>query len=268
MLSQAIVGLRRLRVQRHLAHISSKRNFSHGDGSGQGSSGGGANGARCVLVTGAASGIGLACACLLAEQGWRVALADCIETSGRKAAARIRELHPKSEARFYRLDVRDEAQTEETVSKALLDFGQLDGAIANAGVVFQKPFLETSTEEFKRVVDVNLLGAFLTGRTVARAMVAQGTGGAIVNMSSVNASLVIPGMTGYVASKGGLQQLTRLMAIELSPYSIRVNAIAPGSVGTEMAYATYVCLLTHRIVVCTGTARNVESKKLDAISGL
>ena len=79
----------------------------------------------------------------------------------------------------------------------------------------------------------------MTGRAVARAMVAQGSGGSIVNMSSVNASLVIPGMAGYVASKGGVQQLTRLMAIELASSAIRVNAIAPGSVGTEMAFATY-----------------------------
>jgi glucose 1-dehydrogenase len=82
-------------------------------------------------------------------------------------------------------------------------------------------------------------GTFLTGRTVARAMAAQGDGGSIVNMSSVNASLVIPGMSGYVSSKGGVQQLTRLMAIELAPHAIRVNAIAPGSVGTEMAFSTY-----------------------------
>jgi glucose 1-dehydrogenase len=82
-------------------------------------------------------------------------------------------------------------------------------------------------------------GTFLTGRTVGRAMAAQGTGGSIVNMSSINASLVIPGMSGYVSSKGGVQQLTRLMAIELAPHAIRVNAIGPGSVGTEMAFATY-----------------------------
>ena len=195
---------------------------------------------RCALVTGAASGIGLACARLLAERGWRVALADTTEADGRAAAAEICELHPGSNASFYLLDVRDEAQTEATVSKVVADFGRLDGAIANAGVVFQKSFLETTTEEFTRVLDVNLLGTFLTGRTVARVMAAQGTGGAIVNMSSVNASLVIPGMSGYVASKGGVQQLTRLMAIELAPHAIRVNAIAPGSVGTEMAFATCV----------------------------
>ena len=77
-------------------------------------------------------------------------------------------------------------------------------------------------------------GTFLTGRTVARAMAAQGSGGSIVNMSSVNASLVIPGMSGYVSSKGGVQQLTRLMAIELAPFGIRVNCVCPGATLTPL----------------------------------
>lgn len=232
-------------------------------------------GSKAVFVTGASSGIGLACCRLLASRGWRVALADINVKDGQTAAAQIREQHSGSDARFYPLDVCNEVQTENTVEQIIADYGGLDGAIANAGVVYQKPFLETSTEEFQSVVHTNLLvrpisivavqesvalvcidcsfgcacnaeclfvllqGTFLTGRTVARAMKDQGTGGSIVNMSSVNASLVIPGMAGYVSSKGGVQQLTRLMAIELAPHAIRVNAIAPGSVGTEMAFATY-----------------------------
>ena len=112
---------------------------------------------KAVLVTGASSGIGLACCRLLASRGWRVALADMNESDGRSAAAEIRAKHADSDATFYPLDVCDEAQTEETVEQVVGRYGGLHGAIANAGVVHQKPFLETTTEEFTKVLNTNLL---------------------------------------------------------------------------------------------------------------
>ena len=101
-----------------------------------------------VLVTGAASGIGRACCQVLAARGWRVALADREEEAGRAAAAELRQAHAGCEARFYPLDVRDEEQTEGVVGSVVDDFGRLDGAVANAGVVFQRPFVDTTLEEF------------------------------------------------------------------------------------------------------------------------
>eukprot|EP01046_Picozoa_sp_COSAG06_P056078 COSAG06_NODE_10498_length_1667_cov_2.050286_2_plen_147_part_00 len=112
---------------------------------------------RAVLVTGASSGIGLACCRLLASRGWRVALADVNVDDGEKAAAEIRAQHAGSDAVFYPLDVCDEAQTEDTVAAVVDQYGSIDGAIANAGVVFQKPFLETTTEEYTRVINTNLV---------------------------------------------------------------------------------------------------------------
>ena len=110
-----------------------------------------------VLVTGASSGIGLACCRLLASRGWRVALADINVSDGERAAEEIRHKHSGSDATFYPLDVCDEAQTEETVDQVVQQYGELNGAIANAGVVHQRPFLETTIEEYKRVLDTNLL---------------------------------------------------------------------------------------------------------------
>lgn len=112
---------------------------------------------KAVLVTGASSGIGLACCRLLASRGWRVALADINESDGRSAAAEIRAKHADSDATFYPLDVCDEAQTDETVEQVVRRYGGLHGAVANAGMVHQKPFLETTTEEFTKVLNTNLL---------------------------------------------------------------------------------------------------------------
>lgn len=112
---------------------------------------------KTVLITGASSGIGLACCRLLASRGWRVALADRNVSDGERAAAEIRVKYAGSDAVFYPLDVCDEAQTEDTVEQVVLRYGALNGAIANAGVVHQKPFLETTTEEYTNVINTNLL---------------------------------------------------------------------------------------------------------------
>ena len=123
------------------------------------------------------------------------------------------------------------------VRAAVREFGRLDIAVANAGIVRQAPFLEMSPEDFDEVLRVNLRGVFLTGQAAGRQMVAQGGGGAIVNMSSVNGTLAIPEIAGYNAAKGGVDNLTRCMALALAPNGIRVNAAAPGSVMTDVLRA-------------------------------
>ncbi len=120
------------------------------------------------------------------------------------------------------------------IAEAVSAYGGLDCAIANAGIVHACDFLDLEEADFDRVIRVNLKGVFLTGQAAARQMVAQGRGGTIINMSSVNAVMAIPAITPYVAAKGGVNQLTKVMSLSLIDKGIRVNAIGPGSINTEV----------------------------------
>jgi len=190
---------------------------------------------KVVVVTGAAAGIGLACARVFAAEGARVMLADLDQAKGEAAAEAIQA--DGGEALFTACDVGDKAQVDRLIENAVGAFGRLDCAIANAGIVHACDFLELEEADFDRVIRVNLKGVFLTGQAAARQMVKQGSGGTIVNMSSVNAVMAIPAITPYVAAKGGVNQLTKVMALSLADKGIRVNAIGPGSIATEMAQA-------------------------------
>ena len=187
---------------------------------------------KVAVVTGAAAGIGLACAKCLAEEGAKVVLADVEAAKGEAAAEEIQATG--ADALFVPCDVGDKAQVDALIERAVAGFGRLDCAVANAGIVHGCDFLELAEEDFDRVIRVNLKGAFLTGQAAARQMVAQGGGGTIINMSSVNAVMAIPNITPYVVSKGGINQLTKVMAISLADKGIRVNAIGPGSIMTEV----------------------------------
>lgn len=182
---------------------------------------------KVYLVTGGATGIGRACALRLARDGARVVVADMNEREGAATAE-------EAGGRFVACDVGDRAQVEAAVQAAVKAHGRLDGAVANAGIVHAADFLDLDEADFDRVLRVNLKGTFLTGQAVARQLVAQGGGGAIVNMSSVNAVMAIPSITSYVVSKGGVNQLTKVMALALAPHGIRVNGIGPGSIQTPM----------------------------------
>lgn len=120
------------------------------------------------------------------------------------------------------------------IASTVAAFGRLDIAVANAGIVKAGDFLEFSEEDFDAVIRVNLKGVFLTGQAAARQMAEQGGGGAIVNMSSVNAVLAIPSIAPYVVAKGGVNQLTKVMSLALADKGIRVNGIGPGSIRTEV----------------------------------
>lgn len=121
------------------------------------------------------------------------------------------------------------------VAATVTEFGRLDILVANAGIVHAAEFLELEEKDFDRVIAVNLKGVFLAGQAAARQMVKQGGGGAIVNMSSVNAVLAIPNQVPYVVSKGGINQLTKVMSLALAKDGIRVNGIGPGTILTELA---------------------------------
>jgi glucose 1-dehydrogenase len=187
---------------------------------------------RTVIVTGAAGGIGLACAKAFAAEGGAVVLADIDEARGRAAAEGIEAAGGR--ALFVRTDVGDAHDAGALVDATLEWGGRLDVLVNNAGIIKAAEFLELTEADFDAVLRVNLKGAFLVGQAAARAMAARRSGGAIVNMSSINAVLAIPNQTPYAVSKGGLGQLTKVMALALAPHGIRVNAIGPGSILTEM----------------------------------
>jgi NAD(P)-dependent dehydrogenase (short-subunit alcohol dehydrogenase family) len=184
---------------------------------------------RVAIVTGAARGIGLACAQRLAAEGATLVLADLEETTGAAAAASI------PGASFVRADVSRKADVDALVGHALTRHGRVDVLVSNAGITHACDFLELAEDDFDRVLAVNLKSMFLCGQAVARAMVKHGVRGSIVNMSSANAVLAIPNQVPYVVSKGGINQLTKVMAVGLAPHGIRVNAIGPGTILTELS---------------------------------
>jgi glucose 1-dehydrogenase len=188
---------------------------------------------KTALVTGAAQGIGLACAQALAAEGAAVVLTDLNDALGREAVATVASAGVQ--CAFTACDVSRKASVEAAVRFSVEQFGAIDILVANAGIVHAAEFLDLEEADFDRVLGVNLKGVFLAGQAAARQMVKQGRGGAIVNMSSVNAVLAIPNQVPYVVSKGGINQLTRVMALSLAPHGIRVNAVGPGTILTELA---------------------------------
>jgi NAD(P)-dependent dehydrogenase (short-subunit alcohol dehydrogenase family) len=188
---------------------------------------------KVALVTGAAQGIGLACAQAFAREGAKVFLTDLNEDAGRRAVLDMRS--QGAQASFAACDVSRKEQVEAAIRAVVSEFGRLDVLVANAGIVHAAEFLDLEEKDFDRVLSVNLKGVFLAGQAAARQMVKQGGGGAIINMSSVNAVLAIPNQVPYVVSKGAINQLTKVMSLALAPKGIRVNGIGPGTILTELA---------------------------------
>jgi glucose 1-dehydrogenase len=188
---------------------------------------------RVIVVTGAAQGIGEACVRTLAADGAAVALWDVDDA---RAAALAAELTAAGVRNVHkRCNVAQKADVDAALAATVAALGRIDGLVNNAGIFKAAPFLDIAEADWDAVIDVNLKGSFLVGQAVARQMAAQGDGGAIVNMSSVNARLTIPSIASYNASKGGIDQLTRVMALSLADQRIRVNGVAPGTIATELA---------------------------------
>jgi len=156
-------------------------------------------------------------------------LGDSARTPGHDAAS------SRDRILFLRGDVRARSCAEQALSMALQHWGTVDGLLNNAGIIHGCPFLELRDEDFDRVLDVNLRAYFVFSQVVARHMVAHAIRGSIVNMSSVNALLAIPDQLPYAVSKGGVNQLTRVTAMALAAEGIRVNAVGPGTIATELA---------------------------------
>ena len=187
---------------------------------------------KVSIITGAANGIGQACARLFAQQGAKVVLADIQDAPGQALAQEL--VAQGHQASFVHCDVGIKADVDALVGQVMQQHGRIDVLVSNAGIFKASPFLEVSESDFDEVLRVNLKGAFLMGQAAARAMKTTG-GGAIVHMSSVNGVMAIPEIASYNVSKGGINQLTRAMALALADDGIRVNAVAPGTIATELA---------------------------------
>ncbi|MCS7043166.1 MAG: 3-oxoacyl-ACP reductase FabG [Bryobacteraceae bacterium] len=188
------------------------------------------NGKR-ALVTGASKGVGRGIALELARQGADVAVNYNSDAAGAEAtAAEIRAL---GRAAFtVQADVSSNAQVEAMFRRVLGEFGRLDILVNNAGIQTWKPLLELTEEEWDRVLDVNLKGCFLCTQRAARAMKDAG-GGVIINIGSGCNKWPFPNLVNYTASKGGIEQFTKVAAVELGPHRIRVNCVAPGAIEIE-----------------------------------
>jgi 3-oxoacyl-[acyl-carrier protein] reductase len=183
-------------------------------------------GGKVALVTGGGAGIGAATSRLLAERGAAVLVADLNEAAAAGTARAIRDAGGRAAA--FCMDVADAAQTVAAVKEAEQQFGPLDIAVCNAGITDRIPALEMSREAFERILRTNLTGCFLSAQAAARAMVAHGTGGRIVTLASVSGQFGGTGRAAYGASKGGIINLTRVLAMEWAEHDILVNCVAPG----------------------------------------
>ena len=201
---------------------------------------------RVAIITGGANGIGKACARRLSEDGCNVVIADMDANAGQALAEELGS--DKGKALFVQCDVSDRLAVNNLLSETRSSFDRLDILVNNAGVVAGGDILTLSEADFDKVMGVNLKGAFLVAREAARQMVDQIEADeeraddvrrryAIINMTSVNAVMAIPDQLAYCATKGALTQMTKSMALALAKYGIRVNAIGPGSINTDVLNA-------------------------------
>jgi len=183
---------------------------------------------KLAIVTGAARGTGEATARLLAAEGATVVLADVQDALGAEVAKQI-----GAAARYAHVDVTAEADWSALVGDVLRDHGRIDVLVNNAAVLLMKPLAETSLADYDRVVRVNQVGPFLGMRAVANAMCEAGRG-SIVNVSSIDGMTTKSGLMAYSASKWALRGMTRVAAVELGRYGVRVNAVCPEAGSAEM----------------------------------
>jgi len=186
---------------------------------------------QVVIVTGAGSGIGRSTAQLLASEGARVVIAEINEHKGADAAGELNQAG--AAVKFVRTDVADERSVQEMVDETLSTFGSIYGLVNNAGIETSADLTTTSTQEWDRILAVNLRGVFLCSRAAIPHMRKNGRG-SIVNIASVHANFAFEGASAYDASKGGIVSVTRTLALENGPFQIRANSICPGYIDTPM----------------------------------
>ena len=184
-----------------------------------------------VFVTGGASGIGLAIVEAVLENGWRAMVVDRDERS----LAQCREALKASgeRVRFVQLDIADEAAVVQAVERCEAEFGPITGLVNSAGIARDQFCLDTGADDFRRILDVNVVGSFVVSREIAKRMRERGRG-SIVNIASVSGIRGNVGRVAYGASKGAVIMMTQVMAVELAESGIRVNAVAPGPIETPL----------------------------------
>lgn len=185
-----------------------------------------------VIVTGSSSGIGRRIATRFAEEGANVVTNARDYTRAEDTARSIREAG--GDAIGIQADMSERSDVVDLVEQAVAEYGGLDVIVNNAGIHVGKPVMELDSDDWRSVIDVNLSGVFFGAQVAAEQMIEQGEGGAIVNVSSIFGSAAKQGLTPYNASKGGVNNLTRSLAVELAEHDIQVNALAPGYVKTSM----------------------------------
>ena len=187
---------------------------------------------KVAVVTGAARGIGAACARRFAAEGAAVVIGDILEEQGEATAQLIRDTG--ATVTFIPCDTGEGPQARALIAETVSRHGRIDVLVNNAGIFTIADFLDVTEEDFDRVLRVNLRGYFLVGQAAARLMADAGSG-SIINMSSVNGVMAIETIAAYVVSKGGVNQLTSVMSLALAPRGVRVNAIGPGTILTELS---------------------------------
>lgn len=224
---------------------------------------------KCAIVTGAAKGIGRAVAERLARDGAMVVVAD-IDDAGEQTAEDID--NKGGEAVFIKCDVAQRLDVRNLITQTVNKFEHIDVLVNNAGISHAVDFLDLEEDDYNRVLNVNLNGAFLAGQAVARQMVKQidegRDPGTIINMSSINAVVALPNQVAYCVSKGGLNQLTKVMALALAPHGIRVNAIGPGSIMTDMLEEVVLAdpAARHKVLARTPAGRIGEAREVAAVA--
>jgi NAD(P)-dependent dehydrogenase (short-subunit alcohol dehydrogenase family) len=192
---------------------------------------------RVAIVTGAARGIGRACAERFLADGARVVLAD-IDAARLQATAEA--IGTPETVLAVVTDVSRKADIDALVGATIARFGALHIMVNNAGIAMIQDFLEISEADYDRVLGINLKGAFLGTQAAARQMIAQGSGGVIINMSSINSGLANPRVATYAISKGGMNQITGTAAVAFAPHGIRVVGVGPGTILTEMVEGSFI----------------------------
>lgn len=189
---------------------------------------------RVAVIAGGTKGIGLGIAVEFAREGAKVVIGGRNEETGAEGVEAIRQVG--GEGLFVQCDVSNLLDLDNIVQQAVEVFGRLDIYVANAGVNDSNKthFLDITPDQYDWIMDINLKGMFFGDQVAAKQMVKQGDGGVIINMSSVNSYLGLDAQAVYTTSKGAIQQLTKVQAVALAPFDIKVNAMAPGPIETEL----------------------------------
>ena len=216
---------------------------------------------KTAIITGGSRGIGYAVAEAFVREGARVAVCGSSTASAEKAAEKLHAAYPDAEILPLGVNVADSSSVAAMTDAVVKTWGRIDILVNNAGITAAKPITEMSDADFTNMLDINLVGPFFCIREVARVMIAQKSG-SIITTSSMVGTYGGRNQTAYAASKFGVNGLTKSCAKELGPYGIRVNAVAPGVVGTDMVAASVTDAMLAAMKSITPLGRMADPKEL------